>query len=142
MHTLAVPWERQERGCKSQLCEYVLPALIQNDADWNTEDKKQKNTFKNNVGFFLVFFLLLHLIQILFAQLESLDLNSKPIIERFVESYKEMWTLNGQNLSRVFSGSRALEGKNKVKKNGKTVYLQVKQDVLFSVTCTHNSCLM
>lgn len=83
---------------------------------------KSKNTFINNVAFFFVFFfffLLLHLIQILFAQLESLDLNSKPIIERFVESYKEMWTLNGQNLSRVFSGSRALEGKNKVKKNGK-----------------------
>ncbi|XP_041325973.1 synaptojanin-2 isoform X2 [Pyrgilauda ruficollis] len=54
--------------------------------------------------------------EILFAQLESLDLNSKPIIERFVESYKEMWTLNGQNLSRVFSGNRALEGKNKVGK--------------------------
>ncbi|NXN06128.1 SYNJ2 protein, partial [Sylvia borin] len=54
--------------------------------------------------------------EILFAQLESLDLNSKPIIERFVESYKEMWTLNGQNLSRVFSGSRAVEGKNKVGK--------------------------
>ncbi|NXE33964.1 SYNJ2 protein, partial [Ptilorrhoa leucosticta] len=55
-------------------------------------------------------------LEILFAQLESLSLNSKPIIERFVESYKEMWTLNGQNLSRVFSGSRALEGKNKVGK--------------------------
>ncbi|NWW06021.1 SYNJ2 protein, partial [Oreocharis arfaki] len=55
-------------------------------------------------------------LEILFAQLESLGLNSKPIIERFVESYKEMWTLNGQNLSRVFSGSRAVEGKNKVGK--------------------------
>ncbi|NXI03130.1 SYNJ2 protein, partial [Pachycephala philippinensis] len=55
-------------------------------------------------------------LEILFAQLESLGLNSKPIIERFVESYKDMWTLNGQNLSRVFSGSRALEGKNKVGK--------------------------
>ncbi|KAJ7409635.1 Synaptojanin-2 [Willisornis vidua] len=53
---------------------------------------------------------------ILLAQLESLDLNSKSITERFVESYKEMWTFNGQNLSRVFSGSRALEGKNKVGK--------------------------
>ncbi|NXW78556.1 SYNJ2 protein, partial [Hirundo rustica] len=54
--------------------------------------------------------------EILFAQLESLGLTSKPIIERFVESYKEMWTLNGQNLSRVFSGNRAVEGKNKVGK--------------------------
>ncbi|NXE88307.1 SYNJ2 protein, partial [Menura novaehollandiae] len=55
-------------------------------------------------------------LEILLAQLESLGLNSKPIIERFVESYKEMWTLNGHNLSRVFTGSRALEGKNKVGK--------------------------
>uniref|UniRef100_A0A8C5T9V6 Synaptojanin-2 n=1 Tax=Malurus cyaneus samueli TaxID=2593467 RepID=A0A8C5T9V6_9PASS len=55
-------------------------------------------------------------LEILLTQLESLGLNSKPIIERFVESYKEMWTLNGHNLCRVFSGSRALEGKNKVGK--------------------------
>ncbi|XP_074718855.1 synaptojanin-2 isoform X2 [Strix uralensis] len=53
---------------------------------------------------------------ILLAQLESLGLNSKSIIERFVESYRVMWTLNGHNLSRVFTGSRALEGKHKVGK--------------------------
>ncbi|XP_030354722.1 synaptojanin-2 isoform X2 [Strigops habroptila] len=53
---------------------------------------------------------------ILLAQLESLGLNSKSVIERFVESYKVMWTLNGHNLSRVSTGSRALEGKNKVGK--------------------------
>ncbi|NXT43200.1 SYNJ2 protein, partial [Pelecanoides urinatrix] len=55
-------------------------------------------------------------LEILLAQLESLGLNSKSIIERFVESYKAMWTLNGHNLSRVFTGSRALEGKHKVGK--------------------------
>lgn len=48
-----------------------------------------------------------------------------------MESYKVMWTLNGHNLSRVFTGSRALEGKHKVKKNGTTVYSQVKEDVQF-----------
>lgn len=92
---------------------------------------KNKNTFKNNVGCFFFFFssLLLHLIQILLAQLESLGLNSKSIIERFVESYKAMWSLNGHNLSRVFTGSRALEGKHKVKKNGKTTYSQIKKHV-------------
>nr|XP_009685434.1 PREDICTED: synaptojanin-2 isoform X1 [Struthio camelus australis]XP_009685435.1 PREDICTED: synaptojanin-2 isoform X1 [Struthio camelus australis] len=52
-------------------------------------------------------------LEILLAQLESLRLNSKSIVERFVESYKAMWTLNGHNLSRVFTGSRALEGKHK-----------------------------
>ncbi|XP_051472224.1 synaptojanin-2 isoform X2 [Apus apus] len=52
-------------------------------------------------------------LEILLAQLESLGLNSKSITERFVESYKVMWTLNGHNLSRVFAGNRALEGKHK-----------------------------
>ncbi|XP_065691037.2 synaptojanin-2 isoform X1 [Patagioenas fasciata] len=55
-------------------------------------------------------------LEILLTQLESLGLNSKSIIERFVESYKAMWSLNGHNLSRVFTGSRALEGKQKVGK--------------------------
>ncbi|NXP55697.1 SYNJ2 protein, partial [Heliornis fulica] len=55
-------------------------------------------------------------LEILLAQLESLGLNSKSVVERFVESYKVMWTLNGHNLSRVFTGSRALEGKHKVGK--------------------------
>ncbi|XP_060097379.1 synaptojanin-2 isoform X1 [Heteronotia binoei] len=55
-------------------------------------------------------------LQVLLTQLESLGLNSKPIVERFAESYKAMWTLNGHNLSRVFTGSRALEGKAKVGK--------------------------
>lgn len=110
--------------------------MIQNGAGWNIEGKKQKHVYKQCWFLFCVFFFLcLHLIQILFAQLESLDLNSKPIIERFVESYKEMWTLNGQNLSRVFSGNRAVEGKNKVKKNGKTLYLQVNKDILFMLQC-------
>ncbi|OXB83725.1 UNVERIFIED_CONTAM: hypothetical protein H355_013080 [Colinus virginianus] len=53
---------------------------------------------------------------ILLAQLEILGLNSKSIVERFVESYKAMWTLNGHSLSKVFTGSRALEGKHKVGK--------------------------
>ncbi|XP_054846129.1 synaptojanin-2 [Eublepharis macularius] len=55
-------------------------------------------------------------LEVLLTQLESLGLNSKPIVERFAESYKAMWTLNGHNLSRVFTGSRALEGKAKVGK--------------------------
>nr|XP_038033379.1 synaptojanin-2 isoform X4 [Anas platyrhynchos] len=55
-------------------------------------------------------------LEVLLTQLESLGLNSKSIVERFVESYKAMWTLNGHNLSRVFTGSRALEGKHKVGK--------------------------
>ncbi|EHB03587.1 Synaptojanin-2 [Heterocephalus glaber] len=55
-------------------------------------------------------------LEVLHLQLESLRLNSKPIVERFVESFKAMWSLNGHSLSKVFTGSRALEGKAKVGK--------------------------
>ncbi|XP_061480202.1 synaptojanin-2 isoform X2 [Rhineura floridana] len=55
-------------------------------------------------------------LEVLLTQLESLALNSKPIVDRFLESYKAMWALSGHNLSRIFTGSRALEGKAKVGK--------------------------
>ncbi|XP_048210323.1 synaptojanin-2 isoform X2 [Perognathus longimembris pacificus] len=55
-------------------------------------------------------------LEVLHLQLESLGLNSKPIVDRFVESFKAMWSLNGHSLSKVFTGSRALEGKAKVGK--------------------------
>ncbi|XP_036727622.1 synaptojanin-2 isoform X4 [Balaenoptera musculus] len=52
-------------------------------------------------------------LEVLHLQLESLGLNSKPIADRFVESFKAMWSLNGHSLSKMFTGSRALEGKAK-----------------------------
>uniref|UniRef100_A0A8C9P2S5 Synaptojanin-2 n=1 Tax=Spermophilus dauricus TaxID=99837 RepID=A0A8C9P2S5_SPEDA len=55
-------------------------------------------------------------LEVLHLQLESLGLNSKPTVERFAESFKAMWSLNGHSLSKVFTGSRALEGKAKVGK--------------------------
>ncbi|XP_006882820.1 PREDICTED: synaptojanin-2 [Elephantulus edwardii] len=55
-------------------------------------------------------------LEVLHLQLESLGLHSKPIADRFVEAFKAMWSLNGHSLSKVFTGSRALEGKAKVGK--------------------------
>ncbi|XP_032341145.1 synaptojanin-2 isoform X2 [Camelus ferus] len=55
-------------------------------------------------------------LEVLHLQLESLGLNSKPTADRFVESFKAMWSLNGHSLSKMFTGSRALEGKAKVGK--------------------------
>ncbi|XP_036911014.1 synaptojanin-2 isoform X3 [Sturnira hondurensis] len=55
-------------------------------------------------------------LEVLHLQLESLRLNSKPITDRFVEAFKAMWSLNGHSLSKMFTGSRALEGKAKVGK--------------------------
>uniref|UniRef100_O15056-2 Isoform 2B1 of Synaptojanin-2 n=1 Tax=Homo sapiens TaxID=9606 RepID=O15056-2 len=55
-------------------------------------------------------------LEVLHLQLKTLGLSSKPIVDRFVESFKAMWSLNGHSLSKVFTGSRALEGKAKVGK--------------------------
>lgn len=55
-------------------------------------------------------------LEVLHLQLKSLGLNSKPIVDRFAEAFKAMWSLNGHSLSKVFTGSRALEGKAKVGK--------------------------
>lgn len=74
------------------------------------------------------------LIQVLFTQLESLGLNSKPIVERFLESYKAMWALNGHNLSRIFTGSRALDGKAKVAERSDN------RHILGSCRCELNEC--
>ncbi|XP_069463973.1 synaptojanin-2 [Ambystoma mexicanum] len=56
-------------------------------------------------------------LEVLPTQLESLGvIDKKSVLERFEESYKAMWSLNAHNLSRVFTGSRALKGKAKVGK--------------------------
>ncbi|XP_068087951.1 synaptojanin-2 isoform X2 [Hyperolius riggenbachi] len=56
-------------------------------------------------------------LEVLKTQLTSLGLIAmKSVVERFEESYKSMWSVNGHNLSMIFTGSRALEGKAKVGK--------------------------
>ncbi|XP_007896485.2 synaptojanin-2 isoform X1 [Callorhinchus milii] len=60
--------------------------------------------------------------EVLLRQLESLGLSSKKsVVERFEEFYKTMWSLNGHNLSKMITGSRALEGKTKVKDGARSV---------------------
>ncbi|XP_060061244.1 synaptojanin-2 isoform X2 [Erinaceus europaeus] len=55
-------------------------------------------------------------LEVLPLQLCSLGLDSKPASERFAEAFRAMWSLNGHSLSKMFTGSRALEGKAKVGK--------------------------
>ncbi|XP_053316832.1 synaptojanin-2 [Spea bombifrons] len=56
-------------------------------------------------------------LEVLQTQLQSLALHEmKSVVDRFIESYKSMWAANGHNLSMIFTGSRALEGKAKVGK--------------------------
>ncbi|XP_060687579.1 synaptojanin-2-like isoform X1 [Hemiscyllium ocellatum] len=61
-------------------------------------------------------------LEVLYSQLESLGMAvKKTVVERFVEFYKTMWSLNGHNLSKIFTGSRAKEGKTKVKDGARSV---------------------
>ncbi|XP_044145242.1 synaptojanin-2-like isoform X2 [Bufo gargarizans] len=64
-------------------------------------------------------------LEVLQTQLESLGLvDMKSVVDRFDESYKSMWSVNGHNLSMIFTGSRALEGKanvGKLKDGARTV---------------------
>ncbi|XP_048457144.1 synaptojanin-2-like isoform X2 [Rhincodon typus] len=61
-------------------------------------------------------------LEVLYSQLESLGVAvKKTVVERFVEFYKTMWSLNGHSLSKIFTGSRAKEGKMKVKDGARSV---------------------
>ena len=49
--------------------------------------------------------------QMLPRMLESLGLANKPaMVSRFMEVYKQMWTLNGDHVSRMYAGTGAMGG--------------------------------
>ena len=66
------------------------------------------------------------LFQILNRQLESLGLASKQqMVTRFIEVYKQMWTLNGDHISRIYAGTGALGGgRSKVRDYMETIYTE------------------
>ncbi|XP_078261878.1 synaptojanin-2-like [Rhinoraja longicauda] len=61
-------------------------------------------------------------LEVLYYQLESLGMaGKKSVVERFVEFYRTMWSVTGHNFSKMFTGSRAREGKTKVKDGARSV---------------------
>ena len=44
-----------------------------------------------------------------------------PILARFIEQYKSFWVQNGDNISRFYAGTRALDGKTKVRRKEKVL---------------------
>uniref|UniRef100_A0A8C5PHG1 Synaptojanin-2 n=1 Tax=Leptobrachium leishanense TaxID=445787 RepID=A0A8C5PHG1_9ANUR len=116
------------KGGKIEKLEHLLkPQLKLNLEEFgvftrgeNLKPRTQKGTFRmncldclhrtNSVQAYIA-------LEVLKTQLESLGLmEMKSVKERFDESYKSMWAANGHNLSMIFTGSRALEGKAKVGK--------------------------
>lgn len=54
-------------------------------------------------------------LEILLRQLKALQFDDKAtIVSRFQEVYKTMWQVNGDQVSRIYAGTGALEGKSKV----------------------------
>ena len=52
-------------------------------------------------------------------QLEVMGHATKPqIMSRFIETYRTIWGLSGDHISRIYAGTGALEGKTTVSRDG------------------------
>jgi synaptojanin-1 len=40
--------------------------------------------------------------------------DKSTIVSRFEETFRKMWAINGDQISRIYAGTGALEGKSKV----------------------------
>ncbi|CAG2108102.1 unnamed protein product, partial [Medioppia subpectinata] len=70
-------------------------------------------------------------LEILSQQLECLGVNQKPtIVSRFEEVFKNMWIQNGDQVSRIYAGTGALEGKSKLKDGTLSVARTIQNNLL------------
>ncbi|XP_013782623.1 synaptojanin-1-like [Limulus polyphemus] len=70
-------------------------------------------------------------LEILPKQLESLGLIDKPqIVNRFVEVFRQMWIQNGDQVSKIYAGTGALEGKSKLKDGSRSVVRTIQSNLL------------
>jgi phosphatidylinositol-bisphosphatase len=72
-------------------------------------------------------------LEMLEKQLQSLKLTEKAnTASRFQETFKNMWTLNGDHVSRIYAGTGALEGKSKLKDSTLSVARTIQNNLLDS----------
>ena len=72
-------------------------------------------------------------LEVLEQQLKSLNLTEKATtVSRFQETFKNMWTLNGDHVSRIYAGTGALEGKSKLKDSTLSVARTIQNNLLDS----------
>ncbi|RWS07386.1 synaptojanin-1-like protein [Dinothrombium tinctorium] len=70
-------------------------------------------------------------LEILMKQMSVLSLFDKPqLISRFEEVFKNMWIQNGDQISRIYAGTGALEGKNKLKDSTLSVARTIQNNLL------------
>jgi synaptojanin len=54
-------------------------------------------------------------LEILKEQMQLLNLSEKkPICERFEEIFRQMWINNGNEVSKIYAGTGAIEGRSKL----------------------------
>ncbi|KAF8790383.1 synaptojanin-1-like [Argiope bruennichi] len=98
--------------------------------------KCQKGTFRtncldcldrtNNVQTFIG-------LEVLKQQLKALGISDQPqIISRFNEVFKQMWIQNGDQVSKMYAGTGALEGKSKLKDGSRSVVRTIQNNLLDS----------
>lgn len=72
-------------------------------------------------------------LHILYKQLEYLGLSDKAqIVSRFEELYRQMWVQNGDQVSKIYAGTGALEGKSKLKDGSRSVVRTIQNNLLDS----------
>lgn len=72
-------------------------------------------------------------LEILEKQLQSLSLADKATtVSKFVDTYKNMWIMNGDYCSRIYAGTGALEGKSKLKDSTLSVARTIQNNLLDS----------
>lgn len=72
-------------------------------------------------------------LEVLSSQVACLGLEDKPqVASRFLEVFKQMWVQNGDQVSKIYAGTGALEGKSKLKDGSRSMVRTIQNNLLDS----------
>ncbi|GFT46822.1 synaptojanin-1 [Nephila pilipes] len=140
---IAFDYHAQCRGGKQENLDILKRKIAPNIEsfgffykDSDLIEKCQKGTFRtncldcldrtNNVQTFIG-------LEVLKQQLKYLSISDQPqIISRFNEVFKQMWVQNGDQVSKMYAGTGALEGRSKLKDGSRSVVRTIQNNLLDS----------
>lgn len=72
-------------------------------------------------------------LEVLESQIACLGLQDKQqVVSRFVEVFRQMWVQNGDQVSKIYAGTGALEGKSKLKDGSRSMVRTIQNNLLDS----------
>lgn len=72
-------------------------------------------------------------LEVLGTQIACLGLQDKAqVVSRFVEVFRQMWVQNGDQVSKIYAGTGALEGKSKLKDGSRSMVRTIQNNLLDS----------